>query len=758
MAAYPIGEKPFFNVALGKPETTYLVRPPFLLYDSTAVVFALPANMDILSSFCQRYLNVAPKKIAMFRPYLPYVFLAILDYGHGIDQVANQGWLAQHEVFFAVPLEKWRRRRDRMVFEGWVLNAPYIFVGNPAAVTTGREVYGWPKQMASLRPSLQEWTSDPRKPIQFLDVSVEGYGDRDAQKVPLLRVDQQLNQNPSFAPADLGALNPFNTLSRLTGNLWQAAVTLANLLVRGPFAGFGPWSPRLENPADVLSTDLRQLFKFLRAPALDIVTLKQFRDSNRPEDICYQALVRSRMTLERFNHGGPLGLCNLLQGDPTGGFRIRIYDHPSLPIASSLGLQAVEEWTENGCTVSVVEPILPFWMNVDLNYGRGENLGWRMYGSPWYGKENQVVKSANSANYQFNTVAGAGQQDWVTPYNSPKAYCEVYPLRVYARRKLDRFIDEYLNKTGEGFFFRRLGSYVYMVVSRSRFFSQARSAMMNQIAFYVPLLWYDDSGCLRGIVNVKPYAFLDDPTDGITMREVQGVPAIDATIDTPVQSWLRQGPVLRMKTNVFSVLDAGMNSEKQTLIEVAPSPAPSAWSSKSSSGGGSKAFGGPFKMPMVTLKQFPDARDPYLACYQALIMEPWTMFWTPPRPLAPGTQICFYRYPNFPLAKTLGLIDPKQPPTMASGKLKKKVMVDVLTPEAPFQINLDIKVKRAQVVSRTAGDLPWVPASGQKERERRAEWEAAMAALNDGPGSLIKALLAGATHTRKKGSGGGECL
>src|SRR5689334_11849010 len=197
MEAYPSGSKPFFNVALGKPQTTYLVRPPFLLYGSTAHFFPLRANMDILSSFCQRYLNVAPKKICMFRPYLPYVFMAILDYGGGVIQQENLGWLSQYEVFFAVPLEKWHRRKGRMVFDGWVVNAPYIFVHNPTALVTGREVYGWPKVLVSLRPSLQGWVADPQKPIQFLSVDIEGYGARDAQKLPLLRIEQELDQNPS---------------------------------------------------------------------------------------------------------------------------------------------------------------------------------------------------------------------------------------------------------------------------------------------------------------------------------------------------------------------------------------------------------------------------------------------------------------------------------------------------------------------------------------------------------------------------------
>ncbi len=200
MENYP-GIQPFFNAARGWADATLVITPPFSFPGVTARVFPLRASMNILSSFCRSYLNVAPAEICELRPYLPYVFLVILDYGRMAIETANLGWVSQHEVFFAVPLERWHRGRGgRMVFDGWVLSTPFIFVDNAASLTTGREVYGWPKVLATLRPSLEEWLVDPRRPTRFLSLSVSGFSSRDAGKVPLLEIDQRPGAEPLLRP------------------------------------------------------------------------------------------------------------------------------------------------------------------------------------------------------------------------------------------------------------------------------------------------------------------------------------------------------------------------------------------------------------------------------------------------------------------------------------------------------------------------------------------------------------------------------
>jgi hypothetical protein len=739
------GRKPFFDMARGWSDATFLLLPPFSFPGVTARVFPLRASMNILSSFCRQYLNNrVPAEICELRPYLPYVLLVILDYGHMAIETANMGWVSQHEVFFAVPLERWRRHRGRMVFEGWVLNTPFIFVDNASSLTTGREVYGWPKVLASLQPSLEDWLVDPRDPTRLLSLSVKGFGSRDAEKVPLLEIEHGLDQNPSLVLTDLPAADPFKKLSRFVRNTWLAGVDLADLLLRSPLSGFGPQTGDLDSRAEVLFASLRQLFGFYGNPGVDVVTLKQFRDARSSYQSCYQALVKSRLSVDRFNRGGPLGLYNLLQGDVSGGYRIRLLDHPSYPIAALLGLQAVRERSAGGLTQSILEPFLPSWLSVDLTYSKGENLGWRMEGFTWQGTETEVTGPLTPT---YNTVAGAAQQEWIGPFIVPKASCDVFPLPVYDRDRLSRFIHQYLNH-GEPDRFEPWGGHIYMVASRSRIFSQARSAAVCEVAFFVPLLWRQE-GRLKGIAVAKPFAFVDDPTFAMTLREVQGVPAMDATIETPVRSWLRRGPVLRMKTDVFTVLEAGLGSERRTVLEVVcgdpPPPAQTSTPSWDPSGRAAgeiraearKLFGGPVQLPVLTFKQFRDAEDPRYACYQALVLEPWTIFGKLPKRLGTETQVRVYKYPSLPMAKTLGLVDPTARP-----RKKGTEIVDVLKPEDPFRVDLDINMGLAEVLSHTAGNLSWFKPKGRETRAQK-EFEEILEGtiLCNGPQFVLKFLL-----------------
>ncbi len=725
------GQKPFFDMALGEAEKTLLAVPPFSFPGVTSRVFPLRARMDVLSSFCQSYLNVAPPEICLLQPYLPYVFLVVLDYGEMAVETANLGWVSQHEIFFAVPLEKWHRHKGRMVFDGWVLNTPFIFVDNPTSLTTGREVYGWPKILCSLLPSQEEWLADPRSPIRFLELCVQGFGSRDAQEVPLLAIVQDVGQNPSLTPSDLVAADPFRNLSRFTRGAWSAGVGLMDLLLRPPLSGFGPQRGRLEGGTRFLTESLHQLSDFLQDPGVDVVTLKQFRDAKYANEICYQALVESRLSVDRVNQYGLLGLYNLLLGDPSGGFRIRLFDNPKLPITELLGLRAVRQ-TLGGVTVSTVEPFFPSWTSVDLTYGRGKNLGWRTLRSPWYGRESEVVEPASRSysycyNYDYNTVAGAAQQEWIGPYILPKFCGDVFPLQVFDTHQLDHFIDQYFNQS-EQHQFKRWGDYVYMVTSRSRTFSQAQSAVNSEVAFYVPLRWYERDR-FKGYVIAKPYAFVDDPVFAMTMREVLGVPAFDATIETPTQSWLRQGPVLRVKADVFTVLDAGMGEQRRTLLEVVPrrepgGPARSGGLSGSNLEGlcevARKVFAQPTEILVLTLKQFRDARDPDRACYQALVLQGSRIFQKPPQRLGEEMKIHVYRYPNLPLAQTLGLVDPKKP-TKQPRRQNKQVMVDVLTPQDPFRVELNINMDFAEVLSQEAGNFPWISRQEKKPQKKDPE-------------------------------------
>src|SRR4051812_44645961 len=106
------GENPLFNTARGSADATLLVVPPFSLPGVTARIFPLRASMNLLSAFSRSFPNIAPE-VCEFPPYPPYVLLVVLDCGRMAIEQTNLGWVSQHEIFFAVPLGRWYRRKPR---------------------------------------------------------------------------------------------------------------------------------------------------------------------------------------------------------------------------------------------------------------------------------------------------------------------------------------------------------------------------------------------------------------------------------------------------------------------------------------------------------------------------------------------------------------------------------------------------------------------------------------------------------------------
>ncbi len=740
---------PRYNTALGTTNAVLLEPPPFTFPGVTARVFPLRASPNILSSFYRSYLDVAPE-ICFFKPTLPWVFLVVLDYGYMAAEEVNLGWVAQHEIFFAVPLEEWHfdRPGGQPIFRRWVLNSPFIFVDNLSSITVGREVYGWPKVQARLRKTRGKWLTDPRLANRLLSLNVKGFGKRRNNEIRLLDIDQRSSQNMSLAPLDLQAVDPFARLSRWIDVSSSAALELAEMVVRAPLSGFGPGDPKAER--DVLFDTLRQLFKFYRQPGLDVVTLKQFPDAHNPAEICYESLVQSHMGVARYNRGGLLGLSNVLQGAVDGGLRIRLHHHSGFPIVESLGLEVARERKIGSHIVSTLEPVFPFWMSVDLNYGSGEPICWRMKDTRWYRQGTPVGSRPKSKSY--NTFAGGGQQVWCGPFCAPKASWNVFPLRADPR-KLRRFVDDYLN-LGEPYRFEAWGSYVYMIASTGRMLSLVKSAgwlASNQVNFAVPLLCYKGNQ-LKGVLVTTPFSFCNNPTQTMTLQEVQGVPALGAKIEPLPRFWRRRGPMLRLRMDVFTALDEGLRSKRRTLLEVgrrAPSP-----------GCGSPPPCDPCmeevarlidwsEMPLHTLalKQFRDSGDPTRACYQALVLEPCTL--SNPRqfkPLKPGTVVKIFRYPSIPLTETLGL----EPDFVVPPKVAKGAIADVFCPDSPFRVDWTIEIGLAKALSRTTGYLPWRSYKGAARNIPHffsLPDEDVQKLIASGPQGLVRALVAQARIT-----------
>ena len=382
------------------------VRPPFQFTGVTARVFPLKANMARLAAFCDAYVNMdIPPEIVHYRPALPYVYLMVLDYGSMSSasmHAQNVGWVAQHEVAFTVPLERWRKENGKLVFKDWACVSPFIFVDDEMSLTTGREVYGWPKVAGTVDASVSLWASHPLAGSRVFSFSTQVFPHVYAGKSEQARVLLTIDADPALSyarfPVDAGnAWSPWNALAQATRSSLSLMGQAADLVWALPVRGFR--TDRSLGALKAMGTRAAGYLARLGPPLLaerlglpavgasgppglsfDNITVKQFRDAQEPDRACYKALVRSRMGVERINRSGLLGDANLLRGDTSGGYTIRVHRYGSQPIIQSLGIEVTrsEEMGE-GTHVSVLKPVFPFWNDVDLYYGAGELVCSRIY-------------------------------------------------------------------------------------------------------------------------------------------------------------------------------------------------------------------------------------------------------------------------------------------------------------------------------------------------------------------------------------------
>jgi hypothetical protein len=339
-----------------------------------------------------------------------------------------------------------------------------------------------------------------------------------------------------------------------------------------------------------------------------MITLKQFHHPEEPHDACYQAIVGSDIALDSLNRIGMLGDENLLRGDPSGGFTIRISRYDAQPIVDKLGLEEVSE-EEGKPPVSIFKPTFPFWADTDLYYGKGQVICSRPNLDPdgniicpkrkpddpnrpratWMhnpemsdgeGRANskgslskksaQKVSSCEKdrdkaekdkgASIPYNTVRGGATQPIAGPFTFPDITMQVYPLDA-TDSKLEEFLNKYLNDTlgelddGWKMEFKPWGSQVYVIVSiytdiHGKMFSDNNnigSWVEKEVAVSVPVKWYKNGKFVNWAL-VSPFLFGNTGRAVISDREINGRPMVKANIESCEDVWLTsRGPIAQRK-------------------------------------------------------------------------------------------------------------------------------------------------------------------------------------------------------------------
>lgn len=763
--------------------------PPFDFDGVTLRVFPLRARLDRLQRFVDGYANLLPREAGYFRAFMPYVYLMVINYGRMSIDAENLGWVSQHEVTFSVPLEWYRERGGRLVFQDWAYISPFIYVDNELSMKTGREVYGWPKIMAWPGAEMSAWMEQsPAAPSRLVRVSTslfpEAYAGMRSERRPLLEVEYTGSEQAGMQwPPDLEASwlpwvalpNALKGSTQLLGD-YVALLKGLGLLRHQEGSGAATW-------AKMLAQLGRQLYPYDPRIYFNTLNLKQFRDAARPELACYQSLTNARMELRRYNRGGPLGGLQVLQGDVSGSYRIRLYDHPLQPIMDSLGLEVAGSEGPDSARIHTLQPVLPFWLDVDMRYGLGETLAWRTADSPhWrYPGARPQPQPTPVSPARYNTLGGGATQEIAGPYEFLNATLRVLPL-LADRQRLQAFCNGWFNQplAGQGFHLEPWGEHVFLVAtSYEEMASPANNVgwwAEREATFLVPVKEYavgpEGGRRLRGVALVPAFAYTDSSMAAITRSEVSGVPMEQAVLESPPDKWMGEAgpsestlqPLLCLKTLVLPALGEGQRARERVLLEIHEGEPPrvsdeqqrlvaTSWGERlrhlvdqcnlDTAPGSERVAQGmedglllalellarrtPLKL--LTLKQFRDVEDPNEACYQALIetrqslQDVYDL-----REMEGPLAVRVHHYPSMPVAELLGLVP-------MSVSAQGGSMVYNLQPVRPFWMKVSMRVDTGRTLLWRANGEGWKP--GVEEGLGRPCYLDSEA----GPGQLSRELL-----------------
>jgi hypothetical protein len=319
-------------------------RPPYTARGAELFGFVLEADRDAIDSLLDRdlvepALGAVDYRCANDRIVVIFADVKRLASAHNIDQ--QRGYLSEREV------SVWCLAADVTAGSRLVWYLPYVFVDSGQASASGREVYGYPKQIGSFEQTFpDDLARGGTTIVEALAISPFGANEKAVPR-PMIMAERQA-QKPDDEAVVQGGKAAFTGLL----DLFRAGLDIRDDRPFGPAARpsaaitpvtseppppsapplFPPWATRR-----VLSTrrgrglagDPGDLIVDLVAnPTL--VFLKQFRDASCPTKACYQAVVEAPLAIDPLTAAYD-------ELDPDL-FQITLANWASHPIASELGV------------------------------------------------------------------------------------------------------------------------------------------------------------------------------------------------------------------------------------------------------------------------------------------------------------------------------------------------------------------------------------------------------------------------------------
>lgn len=312
-------------------------RPPASATDVDLYGFVIPADSTAIDAMLARDLNLASGNAVDYRSANPNVIVTFGSIGHeaSADPIdSRRGFIGESEV------SVWCLVADMNASGRLLWYLPYIFTDSQQTVSTGREIFGYPKQLGYFDPGYPDKLGAAGGTTIVRGMAIDPFAlTSAAMRREMLSVTRRpgsavLMGSPSLSGA-LGSIVPGGISINLdipSGPGPTESATIAGSGSAPPAAAQSPtpWIKGLVNAfkQPSLLLDSQSLILDM-VKNTTLVFLKQFRDVTCPTKACYQAVVEATITFHL--------IASYRQLDPSA-FALTVQSWASDPIAAELGI------------------------------------------------------------------------------------------------------------------------------------------------------------------------------------------------------------------------------------------------------------------------------------------------------------------------------------------------------------------------------------------------------------------------------------
>ena len=579
-------------------------------------VYPLKADLSTLEKFCLKYLNFQPdlaqttpasqpdreKSLAYFEPAGPWVLMQVCYYPK--MEAPGRRLFSQHELAFGIPV-KWYEVKNgkRSHFRNWAIVYPFIYVDSSLSMAGGRQIYGWakagieldcttpdldptaPRSLVSIsRKRYQPLT--PPESLQGSHMSLATFRQKDPDDEGKSETLLQIFQQRPFLSGRSGVNRLYDSIPRVAGGYFASAAgfleTVGNFIsgyeLPAPNRSLRNVIVSLGQDALSLADTLRGLYGYatLFLPAflgvsvggvdeadsktfpsdVRLVTLKQFRDAEQLNEACYQAVVVSKMTVEKVVDGGLL--FDPLSADLTGGVEIKLLKSNEANLADELGLRRAGSTKIGDVPADLLTPIMPYWTKMDVKYGGFDWQCWRTRHTPW----SLDPTPPNPAGITpppdmrraipYVPYGSGGSLEVCGPTVYEDAILRIFPVQK-PKEDLQKIVQEYLNSIESPYHFEikqtqnSKKSFLYVILfSFERMIAKdvegrdIKGYGDRMLTFALSTEWHRKDFKSESKAALIPlYTFVGTDWNFVTEYEVYGRLAFRSTLSSPRSSWIK---------------------------------------------------------------------------------------------------------------------------------------------------------------------------------------------------------------------------